>query len=76
LKEFLTEYPDLVVIEDNRDQLLYSQFRLPGYERVGESAKMYLVDPDQNLMMHYPEEYEEIRVLEDMRKLMKLSQIG
>ena len=76
LKEFLLEYPDLVVIEDNRDQRLYSQFRLPGYERVGESAKMYLVDPDQNLMMHYPEENEENRILEDMRKLMKLSQIG
>ena len=76
MKKFLLEYPDLVVIEDNRDERLFSQFRIPGHDRVGESAKMYLVDPDQTLMMHYPEENEENRILEDIRKLMKLSQIG
>jgi hypothetical protein len=64
------------VIENNQDERLYKQFRLPGYEQVGKSAKMYLVDPDQNLMMHYPDENQENRVLEDIRKLMKLSQIG
>jgi hypothetical protein len=33
-------------------------------------------DPDQNLMMHYPAEVNQDRVLEDVKKLMKLSQIG
>ena len=37
---------------------------------------MYLVDPDQNLMMHYPAENDQYRVLEDIKKLLKLSQIG
>lgn len=76
MKGFLQAYPNFVVIENNQDERLYRQFRLPGYERVGQSGKMYLVDPDQNLMMHYPEENLQHRVLEDIRKLMKLSQIG
>ena len=37
---------------------------------------MYLVDPDDNLMMHYPPENDQNRVLEDLKRLMKLSQIG
>jgi len=37
---------------------------------------MYLVDPEQNLMMHYAEDNLENPVLEDIRKLMKLSQTG
>ena len=76
MKAFLYAYPNMIVIENNQDERLYKQFRLPGYEQVGKSAKMYLVDPDQNLMMHYPDENQENRVLEDIRKLMKLSQIG
>lgn len=76
MQVFLREYPNLVVIENNRDQSLYRQFSLEGYGDVGNSPKMYLVDPDQNLMMHYPAESDQNRMLEDIKKLMKLSQIG
>lgn len=73
---YLREFPNLAVIEDYRDPGLYRQFELPGLEPVGNSSRMYLVDPDQNLMMHYPPDSDEKRVLEDIKKLMKLSQIG
>lgn len=73
---YLQDFPNLKVIENNSDDGLYSQFYLEGYGEVGSSPKMYLVDPDQNLMMHYPAESEQDRVLEDVKKLMKLSQIG
>lgn len=76
MRTLLIEYPDLIVIENNRDERLYSQFRLPQVDAIGNSAKLYLVDPDQNLMMHYPAQIEQNRVLDDIRKLMKLSQIG
>ena len=76
LSKFLNEYPDLVVIENNQDERLYGQFRLQGFDQVGNAAKLYLVDPDQNLMMHYPAANDQNRILEDIRKLMKLSQIG
>ena len=75
-RTFLIEYPNLIVIENNRQPDLYSQFYLEGYGKVGSTPKMYLVDPDQNLMMHYPAESDEKRVLQDIKKLMKLSQIG
>ena len=74
--EFLRDYPELSVIENYRDSDFYSQFDIEGEGRVGESPKLYLVDPDDNLMMHYPAEIDQNRVLEDVRKLMKVSQIG
>lgn len=73
---YLGNFPNLIVIEDFSDESLYRQFQLPGLGPVGASPKLFLVDPDQNLMMHYPAEADESRVLEDIRKLMKLSQIG
>ena len=73
---YLQEFPNLKVIEDNRDAELYGEFYLDGYGEVGATPKMYLVDPDQNLMMHYPAESDQNGVLEDIKKLMKLSQIG
>ena len=73
---YLGEFPNLIVIENYRDENLYQQFQLPDTKEVGATPKMYLVDPDQNLMMHYPAEPDQDRVLEDLRKLLKLSQIG
>ncbi|MDH3386562.1 MAG: hypothetical protein OEN02_01550 [Gammaproteobacteria bacterium] len=76
LRTFLLEYPNLIVIENNREHGLYSQFALDGFDEVGSTPRMYLIDPDQNLMLHYPVENDQNRVLEDIKKLMKLSQIG
>lgn len=76
MTEYLRAFPNLKVLESNRDPKLYRQFGLPGQDEVGTSPKLYLVDPDQNLMMHYPAEHDQNRVLEDIKKLMKLSQIG
>ncbi|MDJ0777603.1 MAG: hypothetical protein QNJ85_07065 [Gammaproteobacteria bacterium] len=75
-RAFLREYPNLVVIEDYRDDLLLRQFSLEGEAPVGTSEKLYLVDPDRNFMMHYPAVKDQDRVLEDIRKLLKLSRIG
>jgi len=76
MKIYLEGFPNLKVIEGNRDPGLYGQFELEGLGRVGSSPRMYLVDPAQNLMMHYPAENDQNRVLEDIKKLMKISQIG
>jgi cytochrome oxidase Cu insertion factor (SCO1/SenC/PrrC family) len=76
MKAYLKDYPDLTVVENYRDASLYSQFAVGGGEGVGESPKLYLVDPDDNLMMHYPAENDQNRVLEDIKKLLKISQIG
>jgi len=73
---YLQDFPNLKVVENYSNDGFYSQFYLEGYGEVGSSPKMYLVDPDQNLMMHYPAENDQNRMLEDVKKLMKLSQIG
>jgi hypothetical protein len=75
LNAYLTDYPSLVVIR-NDSEILYSQFQLSDIEPVGSSPRLYLVDPDNNYMMFYPAEIDHYRVLDDLKKLMKLSQIG
>ena len=74
--EFIKEYPDLLVIEDFLDESLFAQFSTGDDQRTGDDALLYLVDPDQNYLMYYPAANDEHRILEDIRKLMKLSQIG
>lgn len=75
-KAFFVDYPNLIVIEDVVNQALFEQFQIKGEDTVGASPKLYLVDPDQNYMMHYPAQNDEHKMLEDIRKLIKLSQIG
>ena len=75
-RAFLQEYPNLVVVEDYRNPALLDQFELEGEAGVGRTEKLYLVDPDRNFMMHYPADIQQDRVLEDIKKLMKLSKIG
>ena len=76
VKIYLSEFPNMKVVQDYRDAALYRQFYLEGFGEVGARPKMYLVDPDQNLMMHYPAENDQSGVLDDIKKLLKLSQIG
>jgi hypothetical protein len=73
---YLSEFPNLKVIEANRDPALYRQFELQGLGDVGASPRLYLIDPAQNLMMYYPAENDQNRMLEDIKKLLKVSQIG
>jgi cytochrome oxidase Cu insertion factor (SCO1/SenC/PrrC family) len=73
---YLREFPNLKVVQNYRDTALYRQFEVPDMGEVGATPKLYLVDPAQNLMMHYPAENDQNRVLEDIKKLLKLSQIG
>jgi hypothetical protein len=73
---YLQEFPNLKVVQDYREPALYKQYELDGLGTVGSEPRLYLVDPDQNLMMYYPAENDADRMLDDIKKLMKLSQIG
>ena len=76
MKTYLQDYPKFKVIEDYSGEDLYREFYLEGLGEVGATPRLYLVDPDQNLMMHYPAENDHDLMLDDIKKLMKLSQIG
>ncbi|MHC8440735.1 MAG: SCO family protein [Candidatus Eutrophobiaceae bacterium] len=39
-------------------------------------ARIYLIDPQGNLMMHYPMDFDPRAMLKDLRKLFKASRIG
>lgn len=72
--QFLTEYPKLTVINQaNRD--LMDAFKLPGIEP-GETSVLYLIDPAGNLMMTYSAVNEPASILSDLRRLLRISQIG
>ncbi len=74
LQTFLNDYPDLTVIE-RADRAIMEKFRLPNREP-GAAAILYLVDPLGNLMMTYPAVNDPSSILSDMRRLLKVSQIG
>ncbi|MCZ6882353.1 MAG: hypothetical protein O7F15_05015 [Gammaproteobacteria bacterium] len=76
LKAYLTDYPNLVVIQGEGQESLFSQFQVNATEQAGSTPRLYLVDPDDNYMMYYPAENDHYRILDDIKKLMKLSQIG
>jgi len=76
LRLFLADYPNLIVIEAEGKKSLFSQFQVEGIEAVGSTPGLYLVDPDQNYMMFYAADIDHYRILDDIKKLMKLSQIG
>lgn len=72
----LSDYPSMVVIDNYDNEVLYSQFKDLAATAVGSTPRLYLVDPDQNYMMYYPAQADQYRILDDIKNLMKQSQIG
>ncbi len=75
LKELLTAHPDLIAVRSSpADDPLMAL--LP--QRVGalNSHRVYVVDPLGNLMMFYPADASPKGMLEDMKRLLRLSSIG
>ena len=72
LTEFLTAYPQTNVIVDADGQLLR---QIEAVRHAAEPAIM-LVDPLGNLMMSFPQSMDPRDILKDLKKLLKISQIG
>jgi hypothetical protein len=75
LKELLAAHPDLIAIRSSSaDEPLLAM--LP--QRLGElnSHRVYLIDPLGNLMMFYAADAKPKGMLEDMKRLLRLSSIG
>jgi cytochrome oxidase Cu insertion factor (SCO1/SenC/PrrC family) len=74
---FAAEHPDLVValLDGPAGADLLAQF--PAYGQApGESGRLYLVDPLGNLMMSYAPTAPDKALLNDLKKLLRLSHIG
>lgn len=74
LSQFLVEYPKMTVISKVQ-QSFFNAFDLPDI-KAGGSPVLYLIDPDGNLMMTYSAVNEPSSILSDMRRLLRISQIG
>jgi predicted proteasome-type protease len=64
----------LSVVNQNNHEF-YNDFVLPG-KVPGAEPMLYLIDPAGNLMMTYPAVNDPSSILSDMRRLLKISQIG
>lgn len=74
LSVYLQDYPDLTVV-DNAGYELINKFEMQGV-LTGDQPLLYLIDPAGNLMMTYPAVNKPKSILSDMRRLLKVSQIG
>lgn len=74
LQQYLQDYPALTVLENSASNMT-GLFDLPGFT-VGDTPMLYLIDPAGNLMMTYPAVNKPKSILSDLRRLLKLSQIG
>jgi len=72
------DYPGLIMLQGNiaqREPLL-KQFTIGPDQYPGLDNRLYLVDPAGVLLMHYPFGFRHIGLMEDLKYLLKWSQIG
>jgi cytochrome oxidase Cu insertion factor (SCO1/SenC/PrrC family) len=75
LKELLAAHPDLIAIHSSpADEPLLAL--LPERSGASNSHRVYLIDPLGNLMMFYAADAKPKGMLEDMKRLLRLSSIG
>jgi cytochrome oxidase Cu insertion factor (SCO1/SenC/PrrC family) len=75
LQELLSAHPDLIAIRASAaDEPLIAL--LPERSGALNSHRLYVIDPLGNLMMFYPADAKPKGVLEDMKRLLRLSSIG
>jgi len=72
------EHPGMVILSsvDDKSRNIFSQFSIGNEHQVGKDDRLYLVDPAGNILMHYPAGFKDIGLMEDLKHLLKWSQIG
>jgi hypothetical protein len=75
LKELLAAHPDLITVRaSSADEPLLAL--LPQRAGALNSHRVYVIDPLGNLMMFYAADAKPKGMLEDMKRLLRLSSIG
>jgi cytochrome oxidase Cu insertion factor (SCO1/SenC/PrrC family) len=75
LEELLAAHPDLIAVRSSAaDEPLLAL--LPQRSEALNSHRVYVIDPLGNLMMFYPADAKPKGMLEDMKRLLRLSSIG
>lgn len=71
-------FPELIMLHGDAKQrtALIQQFRVDKNQKPGSDNRLYLVDPAGMLMLQYPYGFKHIGLMEDLKYLLKWSQIG
>ncbi len=71
-------YPRLVFLKGDKKQrtMLLPKFSVSKEHKVGDDDRLYLLDPAGVLLMHYPSGFKDLGLMEDLKHLLKWSQIG
>jgi cytochrome oxidase Cu insertion factor (SCO1/SenC/PrrC family) len=72
----LAKHPQLTVASVTANHALLAPFPIFGNVAVANAGRIYVVDPLGNLMMSYAADAPSMGVLDDLKKLLKLSHIG
>jgi len=75
---FRDEHEDLTVIDlsDPAVREWVEQLQLDDGEHPSDSGRLYIVDPLNNLMMYFPAGFDPDDFMDDMRRLLRASQVG
>jgi len=70
------EHADLITVRADANPLLLAALAAGRARGTDSAGRIYVVDPLGNLMLWYPAEAQPKGLLEDMKRLLKLSHIG
>ena len=78
LSSLLANYKGQQVINTNSidTDILLKKFRIEGVKDLPRSQRIYISDPQGNLMMSYPPDINPKGILKDLKKLLRTSRIG
>jgi cytochrome oxidase Cu insertion factor (SCO1/SenC/PrrC family) len=78
LQYLRAEQPDLITarLDEDSDRELLALFPGTATQSASEAGRIYIIDPLGNLMMSYERGVAPKGMLEDLKKLLKLSRIG
>ncbi len=78
LQELIKRYPGVVTLfgVDAAFEQLVEQFEVGNQTPLDDVQRIYVVDPLGNLMMSYPPDADPTAMRKDLRRLLKVSQIG
>lgn len=79
ISAFLAKYPDVIALtgQTNPIQSMIEQFSIDESDQpLRQPGRIYVVDPVGNFMMYYPENADANLIWKDLRRLLKVSQVG
>jgi cytochrome oxidase Cu insertion factor (SCO1/SenC/PrrC family) len=78
LRYAIKDYPDMQVVIGSQAAVnsLAQQFVLPAGSPLDNLNRVYLVDPSGNFMMSYPADADPTGINKDLKRLLRVSQIG